>query len=307
MLFRNVRLYRFDADAEVPSAEMLDAALAEHAFAPCSRLQAESMGFVPPAGDGGIVLTAGDLMLLRLRRQQKVLPAGAVNERLEESERAFEARTGRRPRPKERRDLKDELRSRLLPGALTRSSYAGLYIDPAERIVAVDAAAAAAAERVLEHLRSVLGGLAVVPLAFERGPSALFARVLLGEQIDGLVLGEHCVLRDPLQDSSEVRYRNADLDDPQLRAQVRAGMVPNALEMIWRDRVRFVMHADAAFTRLRSLEFDAPAADGDDFGEDDSESLASDGGDEEARMAADCLLLHMTLRGLLDDLSRVLV
>lgn len=306
MLFRNARLFRFEADAEMPGADALEAALADEPFSPCARAQAESTGFVPPADDAGFVLSVGDLRLLRLRRQQKVLPAAALNERLADAERAFEARTGRRPRAKERRDLKDELRSRLLPGALTRSSYTWMYIDPSRRVLVVEAAAAPAAERAVERLRAVLGSLLVVPFEFARGPSTLFARLLLGERISGFGLGEHCVLRDPLHDTSEVRYRNADLDDPQLRAQVRGGMVPNALELTWRGRARFVMHADCAFTRLRSLEFDAASG-----GDEASVGAAAEADDDAAvddgeRTAADCLLLHMTLRGILDDLSPLL-
>ncbi len=309
MLFRNARLFHFDADAEIPSLARLEPALAEHPFVPCSRLQGDAMGFVPAAGEDGLVVAAGDALLLRLRRQQKVLPAAALNERLEDAERAFEARTGRRPGARERRDLKDELRGRLLPGALTRSTYTWLCIDPAERALVVDAAGAPAAERAVDCLRNALGSLTVTPWEFPRGPATLFSRLLLGERIEGLWHGEQCVLRDPLHDTSEVRYRNADLDDAQLRAQLRAGMVPSALELIWRQRARFVMHADAALTRLRSLEFDGPAG-GDErraaAGAAAEEPQAPADDDHRESVTADFLLLQMTLRGILDDLARVL-
>ncbi len=295
MLFKNARLYRFDSPADVPAAERLTSSLEAALFSPCSALQPESIGFVGPILEDETVHVQGDGLLLRLRRQEKVLPAAALNELLEERAVAFEARTGRAPRRTERRDLKDELRTELLPRALARSTFTWIAIDRRSGWLAIDTASASAAERAVDALRDALGGLAVTPLAFADGIPGLLARLLLGERVAGLEIGEHCLLSDPLHDTTDVRYRNADLDDPQLRAQVKAGFKPTALELVWRDQLRFIMNADAALTRIRSLEtFDETSPQpGPDNGDDDAAVSA----------AADFALLHLTLRAVLDDLA----
>ena len=332
MLFRNARIYLF-SEGEPPNLSALEAALSACEFRPCGAMDAESDGFaevlpapVAPAAigaamdsgaaaspvdvPGAMVLDVNDAVLLRHRHQQKILPATAVNELLDERAVQFENRTGRRPRARERRELRDDLRSELLPRALTRSTMTWLCIDLKSGWLAVDASVASRAERVLDSLREALGSLQVVPLAFNEPASGLLTQLLLGETSPLFTIGDQCRLTDPLHDVTDVRYRNADLTDANLRAQIRTGFKPTAAELIWRAQLSLVLDSEPCIQRLRDL-----ASPEDDF---DAGALVTDGSSSEStpaggsaddpsgNLAGDFAYCHLTLRALLDDLATAL-
>ena len=71
--------------------------------------QALALGWVPPLGEesGPLVHAAAGRLLLRMRREEKLLPAAVVREQLQERIAAIESAQGRVVYRRERLSLKD--------------------------------------------------------------------------------------------------------------------------------------------------------------------------------------------------------
>ena len=150
MWFKNLRAYRLTNPFDL-SPEQLGEQLEAHAFQPCAKSQALSAGWVSPLGEESseLVHAAGGRMLLKLKREEKLLPSTVVREQLEEKVAAIESDQGRKVYRKERLSLKDEIIQDCLPRAFSRSSGVSAYIDTRANWIFVDAASAARAEELL--------------------------------------------------------------------------------------------------------------------------------------------------------------
>ena len=103
MWFKNVRAYRLTKPFDL-SPEMLGQKLVGRSFVPCAKSQAQSLGWVPPLGEESeeLVHAAAGRMLLKLKREEKLLPSTVVREQLDEKVAAIESEQGRKVYRKER-------------------------------------------------------------------------------------------------------------------------------------------------------------------------------------------------------------
>ena len=166
MWFKNLRIYRFTKPFDY-SAESLEKNLEKHGFSPCGNQDFSRYGWVPPLGHHGEMLTHtcnGNIMICA-RKQEKILPAAAVNELVQEKVVELESAQQRDIYRKEKRNIKEDVIHTLLPRALTRSAHVFAYFAKQQKMIFIDAASAAKAEEFLECLRSTLGSLPVVPLS----------------------------------------------------------------------------------------------------------------------------------------------
>ncbi|MEQ8802541.1 MAG: recombination-associated protein RdgC, partial [Haliea sp.] len=110
MWFKNVRAYRLTTPFEV-TAEQLEQQLAEREFQHCSATQPVSAGWVPVLGGttSALVHPANGRFLLRLRREERLLPSTVVREQLAEKVAEIEEAQGRKVYRKERLNLQDEI------------------------------------------------------------------------------------------------------------------------------------------------------------------------------------------------------
>jgi len=269
MWFKNLRLYRLTQPFSM-APEALEEALASHAFRPCGGLEPVSLGWEAPTGVAGgqLVHATGGCLMLCARRQEKVLPAAVVAERLGERVAEIEAKEGRPLGRRAKATLRDELVVDLLPRAFARSSRIYTYLDPANGWVVVDSASAARAEDLLSLLRESLGSLPVRPLAVRDSQAAIMTAWLEGEADSGpFEPGDECELRDPSSDGAVVRCRRQDLDSGEVLGHLEAGKQVQRLAVSWGDRLTCRLEEDLAVKRLRFsdvlLEEAAESADDD--------------------------------------------
>ena len=84
MWFKNLIVYRFTKPFTL-AAEQLAEQLAALPFRPCGSQEVSRVGFVPPTGeDGDYVHQASGYIMICIKKQQRVLPAAAINEAVEE-------------------------------------------------------------------------------------------------------------------------------------------------------------------------------------------------------------------------------
>ena len=253
MWFKNLRAYRLTSPFEL-SPEQLGEQLQQHAFEPCAKSQALSLGWVSPMGDSAseLVHAAAGRFLLKLKREEKLLPSTVVREQLEEKVSAIEADQGRKVYRKERLTLKDEIIQDCLPRAFSRSTALFAYIDTRSNWIFVDAASAGRAEEMLNLLRECIGSFPVVLPQVANAPSATMTGWLAHRNLpDDFALGEECELREFGEEGGVVRCRGVDLLSEEVETHLNAGKQVARLALSWQERVSLVLAEDLCLRRLK--------------------------------------------------------
>ncbi len=253
MWFKNVRAYRLTKPFDL-SPEALAQKLAPRSFVPCGKSQPASSGWVAPLGEESemLVHAAAGRILLKLKREEKLLPSTVVREQLEEKVAAIEAEQGRKVYRKERLNLKDEIVQDCLPRAFTRSTHIHAYIDVKANWIFVDAASATRAEELLNLLRECVGSFPALLPQVNNAPSAVMTAWLLHRSLpDDFELGQECELRDPGEEGGVVRCRGVDLLSEEVETHLHAGKQVARLALNWDERVSLLLAEDLCLRRLK--------------------------------------------------------
>lgn len=145
MWFKQLTLYRLDSQA-LPALDALEAALQQRPFASCAGLDWFTQGFVPAARHQPelMLFRQGEMALVALRRQEKVLPASVIRDLTDERVQEIEARDVRRVGKKEKQQLREQVADELLPRAFSRNLHVRAWLDLAHGWLAVDAGSTSA-------------------------------------------------------------------------------------------------------------------------------------------------------------------
>jgi recombination associated protein RdgC len=291
-MFRNVRFFHLDGDWP-DSEETVSAKLEQSAFEPCGPLTERRSGWEPIDAESSHSLArrVNGADLLKLRSQSRVLPAAAINEELEKRIDEYQARMNEKPAAREKRRLKAETRDELLPKAMLKSDRIRGYIDPKQKLLGIDAAQNAAAERFLLHLRKPFDGITFTPLKFGRPVEELLDKIFFGSAPPQFALGRECRMQDPAEPRSVVRWADFDLNDRTIKDHVAGGMRLTHLAVVYDNILSCVLDGDGVIRKMRLLGAD------DDGGADDNPL---------ARMDAEFVLVTGTLRRMLADMKKLL-
>ncbi|ANF57559.1 recombination-associated protein RdgC [Halotalea alkalilenta] len=254
MWFKHLHLYRVHDQASL-SQQALEDALAVLAFRPVGRFEAKRIGFGAPAGRASerLVHELEGHRLLRLRRQERLLPNAVVAEELEERCEAFEAANGFAPPRREKQALKEKVVEELLPRAFTRSGHIDLWWDTRRSLIGIDCASRKRGEEMIDLLRQALGSLKVTPLSVKRPPAKTLTEWLRkpASRPQDLLLGDAVELRG--DDDGVLRARAIDLDGEEIQTALAAGRQVSRLALSLEGQLSFTLQDDLA---LKSLKFD---------------------------------------------------
>ncbi len=256
MWFKNLQIYRLTESFDY-TPEALHEALLQHPARECGKLESETLGWAPPLGRQGQLLThaSGGCIMICARRNEKVMPAAVVREQLARKVEAIEAEKARKVGRKEQMDLRDELMIHLLPQAFTKSALTYAYIDTKNGWLLVDAASAKRAEELITLLRETLGTLPLRPLEVNQSPASIMTGWLLGKvSTDDFQILDQCELREPSEEGGIVRCRRQELTGSEIQAHLDAGKQVVQLALEWDGRIAFVLGEDMALKRLKFLD-----------------------------------------------------
>ena len=261
-MFRNIRYYRID-NVWPESEEALSEALNNALFEPCGPLTERSSGWVPVYPDAGDSLArrVNGADLVRLRSQSRLLPPSVVNEELEIRINEFRERTKEEPSGRDKKRLKAESRDELMPKALLKSDRIWGFFDLKDKLIGIDAAQPAAAERFLRRLRASFGDLNIKPLGFQQPVSELMTRIFLGDAPRQFAVGRECRMQDPKEPRSIVRWTDFDLGDKSIRDHVANGMRLTHLGIEYDNVVSFVLDENGVIGKLKFLGMDDDSED----------------------------------------------
>ena len=261
MWFKNLRLYRLAKDKPLAGLATIEDGLASLVLAPCKPNEPQSLGWVPPTESGALVHSVNRQWLLALGVDKRLLPASVVKRAAQEAAREIENAEGRRVGRREMRDLRETLQAELLPRAFVQRYTTFAWIDPAGGWLAVDTAAPAKADELLEHLHKSIDGFgARLPATQVSALSAMTSWVATGEAPAGFTIDQDVELRSP--ESAVVRYTKHTLEGDEVRQHIAQGKVVAHLALTWRDKVSFVLTDKLQIKRLVFLDILKEQAEG---------------------------------------------
>lgn len=242
-MFKNMMVYRMGPAWSV-SLEQLEASLQAARFVECGLTQEKSVGWVEPRGEanGPLVESVGGQWLLKLMLESKSVPGSVINRKTKERAAQIEAATGRKPGKKETKELKEEARLDLLPMAFTKQGSVLVWIDPAARLLMIDAASQGKADEVLTCLAKAMEGLGAMLLQTTASPVAAMSDWLLSQEPPaGFSVDRECELKAADESKAVVRYSRHALDIEEVQQHITQGKLPTRLAMTWEGRVSFVL------------------------------------------------------------------
>jgi recombination associated protein RdgC len=242
-LFKNLIIYRIGADWSA-TAEHIEVSLAKAAFVGCGATQAVSAGWTWPRGTahGPLVESVGGQWLLKLMVEQRVLPGAVVKRRTEELVARIELTTGRKPGKKQTKEIREEAVLELLPQAFTKQAAMNVWLNPAHRLLMVDASSPARADEVVTQLVKALDGLSLTLIQTAQSAAAAMSEWLVtGEPPAAFSVDRECELKSADEMKSVVRYARHALDIDEVRQHIAAGKVPTQLALTWQGRVSFLL------------------------------------------------------------------
>jgi recombination associated protein RdgC len=256
-MFKNILLYRI-SQWDTSSLDTLDERLAKGRFVACGATQPESAGWVEPRGDKhtSLMESVGGQLILRLAVERKAVPGSAIKSRLEERLAKIEQETGRRPKGKQAKELKEEVMQELLPRAFPKHSANLIWIDPQAGLVVVNAGSAKAADRIVTLLVETLGGGIVLRLVQTQvSPAAAMSEWLQAKEAPAaFTIDRECELKQPDSEKSAVKYARHTLDIDEVGEHIKQGKLPTQLAMTWSSRVSFVLTEGMSIKKIKMLD-----------------------------------------------------
>ena len=278
------------------SLDQLEASLQTARFVECGLTQEKSVGWTPPRGDenGPLAESVGGQWLLRLMMESKAVPASVINRKMKERVAQIEATTGRKPGKKESKELKDEARLDLLPMAFTKQGSVLVWIDPAARLLVIDAGSQGRADEVLTALAKAMEGLGAMLIQTTLSPVAAMSDWLLSlEPPAGFSVDRECELKAGDDSKAVVRYSRHALDIEEVQQHITNGKLPTRLALTWQGRVSFVLTDNLQIKKVTFVE-----------GVFEDGASSADGKDD--RFDADAAIATGEIRQLITDLLEVL-
>jgi len=294
MFFRNLTLFRFPETVS-KTLENLANDLEKNRLRACGPLELATSGFVSPFGRDSeeLLHQIGAYQLVTIGSEERLLPASVVAEELADRLDAIQQKQGRRPGGKERKRLKEEVISELLPRAFVRPGRRNAYLDRERGWFVADTASRKAAEDMVTQVREARGHFPATPMAPEESPRTLMTQWLISGKLPaGLALGEECELRDPAEAGAIVRCRRQDLESDEVREHLKSGKQVFQLGLVFDDRMDFVLGEDLVVRKLRFHDIVT-----DTLGEDHAESAR-------AELDATFALMTLELERLLEHLQQ---
>ncbi|XVJ68728.1 MAG: recombination-associated protein RdgC [Rhizobacter sp.] len=256
-MFKNALIYRI-TEWDRTALSSLEERLAAGRFAECGATQPESAGWVQPRGEkhSSLMESVGGQLILQLCVERKAVPSSVIKTQLQARLDKIEQETGRRPKGKMAKELKEEIVQDLMPRAFPKRSSNLVWIDQKAGLVVINAGSIKSADRIVTLLVAALGGGVVLrPINTQISPATAMAEWLKTKEAPPFfTIDRECELKQPDSEKATVRYARHTLDIDEVAEHINQGKLPTQLAMTWNSRVSFVMNEALVIKKIKLLD-----------------------------------------------------
>ena len=293
VFFRNLSVYCLPA-GWVVTLEQLTSMLERFPFVPTTDLEAESTGWAPVHEGYGVVHAVQGHLLLRMRKESRVMPAKAIELQVQEVAVKVEQSQGFKPGKKQRKEIRDQVVTQMLPAAFRQQDDVLVWIDAHAGRLAIDSAASGPRDTAISLLCKSIDHFVLERLTVNTAAAgAMTGWVADDEAPDGFTIDTTAELRATGAGAGAVQYVNRPLEPDEIRRHLQSGMQCTRLGLTWDDKVSFVLDDELVLKRVMPCE--ALHKDVERVAKNDAETFE-----------ADFYLMASTLRPLIADLVDVL-
>ena len=254
MWFKSASVFHFLKKCKL-TPESLEESLQLQGFKSVNSRQLSSYGWVPPMGEGSeqLVHATSGFMLIKARREERILPASVIADHMAERIQALEQKLDRKVRGKEKLDIRDNVVMELTPQAFTRSSYEQILIMPKQGLLVVDNASEKKVDQCTTLLRESVNQLPIKPVQTDVGQTALFTRWLKGTRKvpKNYEIGDECVLQDDDEIGSYIRCNKQNLSSDEIKALSTTGKKVTRLALESQGTLTFVLDEEFVFNKIK--------------------------------------------------------
>jgi recombination associated protein RdgC len=256
-MFKNALIYRI-TEWDRSALSSLEDRLAAGRFAECGATQPESAGWVQPRGEkhSSLMESVGGQLILQLCVERKAVPSSVIKTQLQARLDKIEQETGRRPKGKMAKELKEEIVQDLLPRAFPKRSSNLVWIDQKAGLVVINAGSVKSGDRIVTLLVQALGGGVVLrPINTQISPATAMAEWLKSKEAPPFfTIDRECELKQPDSEKATVRYARHTLDIDEVAEHITQGKLPTQLAMTWNSRVSFVLNEALVIKKIKLLD-----------------------------------------------------
>ena len=256
-MFKNALVYRI-TEWDRTALSNLEDRLTATRFMECGATQLESAGWVQPRGEKHSSLheSVGGQLILQLCVERKAVPSSVVKTQLQARLDKVEQETGRRPKGKMAKEIKEEIVQDLLPRAFPKRSSNLVWIDQKAGLVVINAGSIKSADRIVTLLIEALGGGIVLrPVNTQLSPAIAMAEWLKSKEAPPFfTIDRECELKQPDSEKATVRYARHTLDIEEVAEHITQGKLPTQLAMTWNSRVSFVLNEAMVLKKIKLLD-----------------------------------------------------
>ena len=250
MWFKNLQVYRFPAPWNI-SASSLEEQLGRRAFRSVAGFELQTQGWMSPRDDGGLVHSVHGQMLISLCTEKKLLPASVIKEVIRTKAIEAEARQGYKPGRKQLRELKVQITDELLPRAFNVRRHTGIWIDPANGWLVIDAGSPGKADEVVALLNKSVDDLVIERLNTTLSPGTAMTAWLANNDVPhGFSVDLDTELQSPVEEKATVRFVRHALDPKEVQRHIAGGKQCTRLALTWANRVSFVLTESWVLKRI---------------------------------------------------------
>ena len=182
-MFSNMIIYRI-APTWSASLDQVESALGQARYVACTPSQEKSIGWVEPRGEahGALVESIGGHWILKFMVETKDVPGAVVDRQAKIAAEEIAQEVGRKPGRKELKEIKEQIRSKLLPMAFSKLGASLVWIDCTAQLLVIDAASQGHADEIVTALVKSLDGFAVALLDTRVSPVSAMAQWLTTQE-----------------------------------------------------------------------------------------------------------------------------
>ena len=252
--FKNAIIYQLNKD-NLFDTQAITNAVNACPFVPCGNTDSMRSGWVSPFGesqDNPLVLDNNGQMLLRLKKEIKILPSSVIKQALAEKVTQQEQLFNRKLKKAEKLSLKDEVYIDLLPRAFSKYQFFWLWIDTVNKRVIVDSSSFKQAEDILALLRKEMGTLALTPYASDTPLEKTLTKwVKESLSFPPIILGDEIELKDAVEDSIVVKCKNQEINSQEIFVHIDSGKQISKLKLLDERGVSFILNRDYTLKRIK--------------------------------------------------------
>ncbi|MFT4925709.1 MAG: recombination associated protein RdgC [Phenylobacterium sp.] len=253
MWFSNIYFFKFTQPFEL-SQEDLEESLEALKFTPCGTLDLFKFGWTSAMGNKTDAFThfGNGNILLRAKREEKILPASVIKDLLEEKIANIEKAESRPVKKKEKEQMKEDIIHSLLPQAFTKSSFINGYIDTNNQLLLINVSSKNKADDFMSLLRKAIGTLPVEPIRKDGTIELLLTHWLKDRALPSqLELEMEAELKSPEEDGGEIRVKQQDLTADEITRHMDTGKQVTKLAVQWQERISFMIQDDISLRRVK--------------------------------------------------------